>query len=291
MMKKLLPKISAKMYGSALLLCAGEKLLWCLFLILCYCAYQFSGVYAAAISGVLGLLIMQTVLFFVSYRLMKLVRREDPSAIRFSSFPHLLAASAVRLIYNFIWSIPLIALTVQLYRYIFVLDVTVWNRDFTKIGEILAPGATTHMYIGTVVFFSLLILSVFVFTYGLNRWKAFDFQQVANHSIRQSLRNVRYVRKQAKRPLFCSFWVHVLVCLPAFVLPLLLPYLKLAPLLTGKVMNDLFMVYTYLKVGIVSGEILMLSMAVFFICYVPALPLRKLRTAAAVVNCYERKKH
>ena len=290
-MKKLLPRITAKMYGNAFILSLAEKLLWLASLAVCAFAFTQFGLYPTFGLSIILLLLMQIYRFYMSYKLMKLVRRDDPSAIRFSSFPHLLKAACLRVLYGFIWCVPFAVIFYQLYRYVFVLPAPEWNRDFTTLGALFSPAAASHvqMYIGTAVFFVLVIASFLLFVFGWNRWKAFDFQQVANSSLKKVLRNMRFARKSAKKQLFFAFWLHVLVCLPAFVLPLILPYLKLAPLLSGKVMNDLYMIYTFLKAGFVSNGVLLLSCAAFIIFYVPFLPWRKLRNAAAVVNCYERK--
>ena len=63
-------------------------------------------------------------------------------------------------------------------------------------------------------------------------------------------------------------------------------YLKLLPMLTGRAMNDLQLIYVFLSAGMISDGTLYLAAAAFLLLYLPFLPYRKLRNAAAVVNCH-----
>ena len=108
-------------------------------------------------------------------------------------------------------------------------------------------------------------------------------------------RNGKKIRLKETQLLILGYLLVILVgsfllCLPALIFPLLLPYLKLRPMLVGRAMEDLQLIYVFLSAGMVSDGTLAASLILFLALYLPFLPYRKLHNAAVVVNCYADKR-
>lgn len=274
-------------YGNAFWLCLLEKLLFLLTVLFLCAAADALGHYVPVVA-VVCMLLLTVYRFVLSYRLSGSVCPKKTNDMHLNRFYRLLKAACVRLLCGGIWSIPFCLLVYQLYRYVDVLPATEWNRDFTQIGALVLSNAAKHeqMYVGMILFFALLLAALGLFVYGWHRGLVFEFVQVNNASLRRTLKNARNVRKQVRKQLAHAFWVNSVLFLPALIAPFLLPYLQLAPLLTGKLMNDLSLIFAYLKAGILSGEIIIQSILLFAGLYLPLLPVRKLNYAKAVLHGY-----
>jgi len=276
-------RINVRMYWHALWYSLFEKLLLLAFIISFIFLFRYHSLVGLlwAVFGFTHLIVCR---FFVCTRLLQLVSTQTHRKTRTRAYPRLIFSAFIRLLNGAVWGIPFAGLSLQLYRYIEVLPVTAWNKDFTSIGAALFKSAASQnqLYIGMFVFFGLLMLSLLLFIYGWRRGMVFEFFQINNLSIKGAYQHAKTVRKAARKSFLGAFWLHVIICLPAAVIPFLLPYFQLSPLLTGKVMNDLSLIAAYIKAGILSGKVLIEAGLLFLLLYLPFLPLRRLRIAKVV---------
>jgi len=283
--------ISRSNYFKAFLLCTIERLVWivCAFVVYAVSGYSFLAAAALALLFIIFLLVGR---FILSYQLTCLVRPATKRTVIISSLPCLIRGACVRLVAALVWMLPFLMVFFRLYSYIFVLPATTWTKDFTSIGAFIFPQDADYiqLYKGTIIFFAMLGTTFLLSIYGWRRGAAFEFQQVNDLPLADTLRHARYSQRIARGRMFLLYWQHVLFCLPALVVPLLIPYLKLSHMMTGKIMTDLQSIFVFLKAGIVSNATFMLSLVAFFVLYFPVLPIRKLRIADALVNGHDRRK-
>ena len=228
--------------------------------------------------------------FRAALTLTRMVRLTDASGLKPASYPARVGAGVLRLLLGGVWGIPFALLLYRMYQYIFVLPGSRFNRDFLAIGAFFSASATeeSQLLIGTSVFFGLIFLSLLLFLYGWWRGAAYDFQLVGSITPLHALRNARRARRlpHVRSAMRRNALVHMLLCLPAILLPPLAPYLHLRAMLTGHAMEDLQLLYVFFQAGMVSGGVIYISIALFLVTYLPFLPYRKLRNAAVVVNAY-----
>ncbi len=272
-------------FFSSLLLCLSQALMWLVFFYGAKLAVTHLGLHALAVL-VPSLILLITYRFFVAHRLTLSLA---PSAPKMKPFFRLLPAAFWRIMTGALWLLPFAGGTYRFYQYIFVLPATTFTFDFTQIGAFIAKGATnaTQVLIGTGVFFAYLALSFVAFLYGWRRGNCFDVAQTVNLSFRKSLRRARIIRRRTRTARFINSILHLLMLLPAIIVPLIPPMMQLYPLLSGKAMNDVQLLYAYLSAGIVSDNTLYLSAALFLVLYLPLLPFRKLHNIAAMVIRHE----
>lgn len=248
--------------------------------------------YALA-TAVLIILLLFPMRFKAGYTLSRFTRIGDNSrSQRVAPYSRLIIAGIIRLVCGLLWGIPLYLLLYRMYQYLFVLPATQFGRDFTAMGAFFAAGAdsTRQMLLGTYIFFGSIFLALLAILYGWWRGVSFDFQMIGNITLGRALSNARRARRMARRQLWKNAVVHMLLCLPAIIVPLLIPYLKLRPMLSGYAMQDLQLIFFFLSSGMLSDGTLILSAVSFLVLYLPFLPYRKLRNAAAVVNCHAYKR-
>ena len=238
----------------------------------------------------LYLLMIYPMRFRAALTLTRMVRLTDASGLRPASYPARVGAGALRLLLGGVWGVPFALLLYRLYQYVFVLPGSRFNHDFLAIGAFFSASAAaeTQLLIGTIVFFGLIFLSLLLFLYGWWRGAAYDFQLVGNISPIRALRSARRARRlpHVRSALRKNALIHMLICLPAILLPPLAPYLHLRAMLTGQAMADLQLLYAFFKAGMVSGGVVYIAVGLFLLLYLPFLPYRKLRNAAVVVNAY-----
>lgn len=272
-------------FPRSFLLSVSSLIAWGVFTAAAYFLHQQLGLIGLLIALPIALLLF-VYRFFVANRLFRLAVPEAPSL----KSPFSLIPSALwRMFTGILWFIPFAAVAYRFYQYIFVLPAPTFSSDFTRIGAFISSSSTvaSQMLIGTCVFFALLILTFILFIYGWRRGRCFDIAQTEGLSFSKSLRRAKKMRKRTKGARFSASLVNALILLPAFVLPLLLPFLQLRPFLSGKAMNDIQMIFIYLKAGIVSDGTLLISIGLFVLLYFPLLPFRKLHYTAAMVIRHE----
>lgn len=265
----------------SLLISASQLLLWCGFAFLSY--YLFERFSLSALYCVLPcLLLVLIVRFYITNVLLHLL---DPLSPRINPITKLILPALYRLITGILWLLPFAAVMYRFYQYIFVLPATTFTSDFTKIGAALSHDASlaSQLLIGTTVFFAILFLTFIIFLYGWRRGNCFDLAQTQNASFLHSIKISRKMRRASRSRRLFNTCFHTLILLPAFIIPCLIPMRQLSPLLTGKAMNDIQLLYAYLSAGIVSDGTLLLSFSLFLVLYLPWLPFRKLHNIAAVV--------
>lgn len=272
-------------FFKSLLLCLSQIVLWLCFAALSVHCWNKLSFFA------FGVLIPCLVLLFIYrfYITNKLYRYLRPDAPKLKSFFKLIPSAIYRLITGVIWCSPFAALMYKFYQYVFVLPATTFSNDFTKLGAFItsASSGEIQLLIGTVVFFSALVFAMLLFLYGWRRGFSFDLAQTQPLSFRKSLQVARKMRKRSRTRRFLNTILHAVILLPAIIVPLTLPMMQLYPLLTGKAMNDVQLIYVYLSAGIVSDGTLLLSAGLFLLLYLPMLPFRKLHNIAAVVIRHE----
>lgn len=283
-MKKESKRITARVYMRAFVLCLSEKLIWLAFAFAAFVFVQIWRLYALILIAP-ALVLITVYRFYIANRMKEMIAGKK---LAFGRFGFLLKTACIRLAASCAWSVPYALILYKLYQYVFVLPAPEWNRDFTKLGSLFASSAEMQIqtYIGTAIFFGLLLITLLLGVYGLNRGKVFDYLQSGDLSFFQMMKKVKGIRKNTGSKLTVLYITNVLLCLPALIAPVVVPAATLAPLLTGKIMNDLYMVYMYVKAGIVSVNMLATSFLLFLLLYLPLLPVRKLRIAK-VVNEYE----
>lgn len=269
----------------ALFLCIGQIIFWFIFVSIAIYTYRKISYYAllVCIPALLALFVFR---FYIINKLLHLL---DPLAPRCKSFASLLLSASYRLLTGVLWLSPLAVVLYRFYQYIFVLPATTFSSDFTRIGAFLSPDAalTSQLLIGTAVFFLLLLVASVVFLYGWRRSICFDLAQMEGLSFADSLHRAKRMRCTSRTSRFVNTILHAFILSPAIILPCALPLSQLMPLLSGKAMNDIQLIYVYLSAGIVSDGTLLLSLAIFLLLYLPWLPLRKLHNIAAVVVRHE----
>lgn len=297
------PVYSAQMRRLAAQACRRHPLQLCLWVLwqIALRAAALSPLYAALRLGyslpaallvclALYLLLVYPMRFRAALTLTRMVRLTDASGLKPASYPARVGAGALRLLLGGVWGVPFALLLYRLYQYIFVLPGSRFNRDFLAIGAFFSASATeeSQLLIGTSVFFGLIFLALLLFLYGWWRGAAYDFQLVGNISPIHALRNARRARRlpHVRSALRKNALVHMLLCLPAILLPPLAPYLHLRAMLTGHAMEDLQLLYVFFQAGMVSGGVIYIAIGLFLLTYLPFLPYRKLRNAAVVVNAY-----
>lgn len=256
--------------------------MWIGFFLLARFSFEKIGLFSLALL-IPYLLLLFTCRFYVSNRLRCLL---DARANSLKSFISMLPSAAYRLLTAALWLLPFAAVLYRFYQYIFILPATTFSNDFTAIGAFVAADAAPAMQLllGTGVFFVLLFLTGFIFIYGFRRCNAFDLSQESGLSFKASLLKARKIRKNTRTNRLINTVMHACILLPAVILPCVLPLAQLRPLLTGKAMNDLQLIYAYLTAGIVSDGTLILSAVIFLVLYLPFLPFRKLHNIAAVMH-------
>ena len=272
-------------FFKSLLLCLSQIVLWLCFAALCvYCCNKLS-VYGLFVL-IPCLLLLFIYRFYVVSKLYRSLRSDAPEL---KSFLHLIPAALYRMITACVWCSPFAALMYRFYQYVFVLPATTFSNEFTKIGAFFAAASPVEiqLLIGTCIFFSALFLSMILFLYGWRRDFCFDLAQIKPLSFRKSLRLARKMRKRSRARRILNTVLHAILLLPAIIVPVVLPMMQLYPLLTGKAMNDVQLIYVYLSAGIVSDGTLLLSAALFLLLYLPMLPFRKIHNIAAVVIRHE----
>lgn len=269
----------------ALFLCLSQLLLWVGFIALLAFSADRLGLFALLIL-IPALILLFACRFIVTNKLLRLM---DPMAPALKSFGGLLLSAVYRLLVSALWLIPFLAVLYRFYQYIFVLPATTFSNDFTKIGAFFAADASlaNQLLIGTAAFFIALFVTGFIFLYGYRKGNCFDLAQMKDLSFGESCRRARKMRRASRKRRFLNTAIHSLLLLPAVIIPCALPMLQMYPLLTGKVMNDIQLIYAYLSAGIVSDGTLILSAVLFLILYLPLLPFRKLHNIAAVVVRHE----
>ena len=272
-------------FVSSLLLCLSQVLLWLVFLFAAKTTFdRFGGRSLFFLLPCLLLLLVYR--FFVAHYLSQKLTAQTPPL---KSFFRLLPAALWRMLTGALWLIPFAAGIYRFYQYIFVLPATTFSSEFTQIGALIASASApaTQLLIGTIVFFGYLILSFALFLYGWRRGNCFDLVQADGLTFRKSLRKARVIRKKTRKARFVNTLLHTLILLPAIIVPLIPPMLQLYPLLSGKAMNDIQLLYVYLSAGIVSDHTLLISAGIFLALYLPWLPFRKLHNIAAMVIRHE----
>ena len=246
----------------------------------------------AAIVLLLYALLVYPMRSRAALQLTKLVRRRDSRGLALSAYPQLVLAGLFRMLGGALWGLPLALLSVRLYQYIFVFDITRFRKDFCTIGAFLSAASSqdSQTYIGMTVFFGALLLSALLLLYGWWRGVPFDFQMVGAITARQARKLARRVRPACRGTLLRIMPLHMLLCVAAFAASFLTVYLKLRPLLVGDPMEDIRLTYVFLQSGVVSGGTLFLAGGIFMLLYLPFLLYRKAGNASAVVNCYAEKR-
>ena len=269
----------------SLFLCTSQVILWLCFIYGATAAFSHLGIPSLAfIIPCISLLLIYR--FFISHRLALYLQ---PEMSPLKSFPRLIPAALWRFVGGAAWLFPFAAVCFRFYQYIFVFPATTFTNDFTKIGAIFAQNAalSTQLFIGSISFFTLLAITFVIFLYGWRKGICFDIAQTADLTFEKSLRKAHSVRKVTRKARAVNTLLHSLILLPAIIFPLLLPMMQLRPLLTGKAMNDIQLIYAYLKAGIVSDNTLLVSACIFLALYLPWLPFRKLHNIAILVICHE----
>ena len=268
----------------ALALCLSHLAAWGLFVALSVFIINHWGIWSLVV--LLPFLVMlYAYRFIVSNRLLRLMNRTAP-LLPFSW--RLAVPAAVRLLTTALWITPFALMLYRFYQYVFVFPATKFSADFAAVGAVIAPAAAldTQTLLGTVIFFAALILSAVVFIFGQRRGISFDLAQDRQYSLKAAFRKARRMRKLTRGSRLVAAIINVLLLLPAVIIPLMIPMLQLYPLLSGKAMNDVQLIYVYLSAGIVSDGTLILAAVVFAALYLPLLPVRKLISIAAV-TCHE----
>lgn len=272
-------------FFSSLMLCLSQALLWPALIYGASVAFDHIGLQSLYILFPCALLLL-IYRFFVAHQLCK---RINPKTPPLKSFFHLIPAAVWRMFIGVLWLIPFGAVIYRFYQYIFVLPATTFTSEFTQMGALIASNssAAAQLLIGTIMFFSYLIITLVLFLHAWRRGNCFDIVQHATISFGKSLRRARIVRKRSRKARFANTILHTIILLPAIIVPLIPPMLQLHPLLSGKAMNDIQLLYAYLSAGIVSDHTLLLSICLFLVLYLPWLPFRKLHNVAAMVIRHE----
>lgn len=272
-------------FFSSLFLCLSQALLWPVLFCSASALFDLMGIHSLYIL-LPCLLLLLIYRFFVAHQLGK---RINPKMPPLKSFLRLIPAALWRMIIGILWLIPFGIGLYRFYQYIFILPATAFTSEFTQMGALIAndASAAAQLLIGTVMFFAYLVVTFILFLYAWRRGNCFDIVQFETISFGKSLRRARAVRRRSRKARFVNTILHTIILLPAIIVPLIPPMLQLYPLLSGKAMNDIQLLYAYLSAGIVSDHTLLLSAVLFLVLYLPWLPFRKLHNVAAMVIRHE----
>ena len=199
----------------------------------------------------------------------------------------LVSAGCLRFFTGLLWGIPFLFMTYYGYQYIFVFPGTALIRDLSAVGAAILPTASSAAREtgGMILLFFAYLLCGILFLYGWNRSVPFDFLLFRTGTPVSAFRAVKKVRKQCKKELWINASLHFLLCLPAGLVPIMFLALKLHALFTGNPTQDIQLLIAYSQAGILSDGSMPLILSLFLIFYLPALPYRKARNAAVVINC------
>lgn len=256
---------------------------------------KFSNVipYYSHLRAVIAVLLLYIVLVFpmrnrAALQLTRLVRLGGADNLHNSILIQRIVAGLIRLLTGLLWCIPFILLMFRLYQYIFVFEGTRFSRDFISIGSYFLKDAedVACFNLGTTIYFSILGVTLLAAVFGWHLGVPYDFQMVGRTGAIKGLRTARKVRKVCHGKLIVAGLFHALLLLPAVIVPIIPPYLKLRSMLTGNPMQDLQLLYVFVSAGMLSDGTILLSIALFCILYFPILPFRKAQNTDIVVNCY-----
>lgn len=272
-----------KHFFSSLLICLSQIIAWCFFAAAAVWGFKHFSFYS--LIALLPLAVFLFVYRFVVVYKLKSYFQSNPSPCK--PYAQLILPALYRMGTGLLWLIPFAAVAYRFYQYIFVLPATTFTGDFTKIGAFISKDAalSTQLLIGTGIFFALLFITAVIFLYGWRNGCCFDFAQTKGCSFLSSLKYAKKLRKATRKRRFINTLLHTIIFLPAFIVPCILPISQLSPMLTGKAMNDIQLLYVYLSAGIVSDGTLLLSLGIFLLLYLPLLPFRKLHNIAAL-HCW-----
>ena len=245
------------------------------------------------ISVVIAVLIFYIILVFpmrnhAALQLTKLVRIGGAENLHNSCWIQRVFAGLIRMLTGFIWCIPFVLLIYRLYQYIFVFEGTRFSRDYIAIGSFFLRDVpdVRCFNLGMTLYFSAVAVTLLLAVWGWHLGVPYDFQMVGHTSAAKGYRTAKKVRRICHGKLIGAGLFHTLLLLPAVVVPVIPPYLKLRSILTGNPMQDLQLLYVFLRAGMLSDGTIVLSIALFCILYFPMLPFRKAQNADIVVNCY-----
>ena len=221
-------------------------------------------------------------------QLTKLIRIGGAENLHNSVWIQRIIAGLIRSLTGILWCVPFILLMFRLYQYIFVFEGTRFSRDFIAIGSYFLKDAqdVACFNLGTTIYFSILAVALLAAVYGWHLGVPYDFQMVGRTGAIKGFQTARKVRKICHGKLIVAGLFHALLLLPAVIVPIIPPYLKLRSMLTGNPMQDLQLLYVFVSAGMLSDGTIFLSIALFCILYFPLLPFRKAQNADIVVNCY-----
>lgn len=228
--------------------------------------------------------------FFVTNRLFSIIVPDAPALKPVSA---LIPAALWRIFTAALWGAPFAALAYQFYRYYNVLPFTAISNDFVALGKLFSPSGSLDRQtaIGSIIFFSALIVSFCLLLYGWRRGYSFDLSQTKELTFRKSLRRARSIRHRSRSAAFSASLINAAFLLIAILIPAFLllyePLSQILPVLTGKIMIDLQLISAFLNVGFADKSVLILPALLFVVLYLPLLPFRKLHYTAAMVIRHE----
>ena len=214
-----------------------------------------------------------------------MTRHGNNSGLRLSTYPALVGWGALRMVLGALWGVPLALLSYRLYQYFFVFSGMRYSQDFEALSAYIFPNSP-DANIGLLLYLGLMALSALLLLYGWWRGVAYDFQMVGDTTPLQALRRARRVRRRCRGKLWANACLHLPLCMLSAVVPCVIVYLGLAPMLTGYAITDIQMIFVYFSAGMFNNTNLLLSIASFLALYLPFFLYRKARNAAVVVNCY-----
>lgn len=245
------------------------------------------------ITGSIVVLLLYILLVFparnrAALQLTRLVRIGGGKNLHNSNWSQLILAGLIRLFSSVFWCIPFILLVFRLYQYIFVFEGTRFSRDFITIGSFfLKESQDVQCFnLGTIIYFSAVAVTLLIASFGWHLGVPYDFQMVGRISAVKGLHTAKKVRRICHGKLIRAGIFHALLLIPAIIIPIIPPYLKLRSILTGNPMQDLQLLYVFMGAGMLSDETILLSFVLFCIFYFPVVIFRKAQNADIVVNCY-----
>ena len=241
----------------------------------------------------IAVLVLYIILVFpmrnrAALQLTRLVRLGGAENLYNSIWFQRILAGLIRLLTGILWCIPFILLMYRLYQYIFVFEGTRFSRDYIAIGSYFLKDAqdVACFNLGTTLYFSAVGIALLLAVFGWHLGVPYDFQMVGRTDAVKGFRTARKVRRVCHGKLIGAGLFHAVLLLPAVIIPVIPPYLKLRSMLTGNPMQDLQLLYVFVSAGMLSDGTILLSIALFCILYFPILPFRKAQNADIVVNCY-----
>jgi hypothetical protein len=249
--------------------------------------------YYSVKTGFIIVLLLYIILVFparnrAALQLTKLVRRGGAENLHNSNWGQLILAGLIRSLSGILWFIPCILLIFRLYQYIFIFEGTRFSRDFISIGSyfLIEAQDVQCFNLGMTIYFSAVAITLLIASFGWHWGVPYDFQMVGLTTAVKGLHIARKVRRICYGKLICAGFFHALLLLPAIIIPIIPPYLKLRSMLTGNPMQDLQLLYVFLTAGMLSNDTILLSFALFCVLYFPVVIFRKAQNADIVVNCY-----